>query len=140
MSEVERLTPADQEAFEAACHLAFHEVAHPDVVAMDQRVTDPERTFAVREGNRESTFRLAIHHEGDEGELDSFARDVEKIVREEREVFGELAPYDGGTYTFIADYLPWGNGDGMEHRNSTIMTSSSCAMSRRASSWNSATL
>ena len=50
MSEVERLTLADQAAFEAACHLAFHEVAHPDVVAMDQRVTDPERTFAVREG------------------------------------------------------------------------------------------
>ena len=49
MSEVERLTPADQEAFEAACHLAFHEVAHPMDVGMDQRVTDPERTFAVRE-------------------------------------------------------------------------------------------
>ena len=89
------------------------------------------RTFTVREGNREPAFRLAIHHEGDEGELDGFARDVEKIVREEREVFGELAPYDGGTYTFIADYLPWGNGDGMEHRNSTIMTSSSSIRSNR---------
>jgi predicted acetyltransferase len=50
VSEVERLTAADQEAFETACHLAFHEVAHPDVIAMDQRVTDPERTFAVRDG------------------------------------------------------------------------------------------
>ena len=50
MSEVERLTAADQEAFEAACHLAFHEVAHPEVIAMDQRVTDAERTFAVRDG------------------------------------------------------------------------------------------
>ena len=89
------------------------------------------RTFTVREGNRESAFRLAIHHEGDEGELDGFARDVEKVVREEREVFGELAPYDGGTYTFIADYLPWGNGDGMEHRNSTIMTSSSSIRTNR---------
>ncbi len=47
---VERLTAADQAAFEAACHLAFHEVAHPDTVEMDQRVTDPERTFAVRDG------------------------------------------------------------------------------------------
>ena len=44
----ERLTAADQAAFEAACHLAFHEVAHPDDVAMDQRVTAAERTFAVR--------------------------------------------------------------------------------------------
>ena len=65
------------------------------------------------------------HHDGDEGELDSFARDVEKIVREARGVYGEFAPYDGGTYTFIADYLPWNNGDGMEHRNSTVITSSS---------------
>jgi len=83
------------------------------------------RTFTVRDGAREPTFRMAVHHDGDEGELDSFARDVEKIVREERSVYGEFAPYDGGTYTFIADYLPWNNGDGMEHRNSTIVTSSS---------------
>jgi predicted acetyltransferase len=50
VSEPERLTAADQDAFEAACHLAFHEVAHPDTIAMDQRVTDPERTFGVRDG------------------------------------------------------------------------------------------
>ena len=50
MSEAERLTAADQDAFEAACHLAFHEVAHPDTIAMDQRVTEPERTVGVREG------------------------------------------------------------------------------------------
>jgi len=90
------------------------------------------RTFAVRDGAREPTFRLAIHHDGDDGELDSFARDVEKIVREERGVYGEFAPYDGGTYTFIADYLPWNNGDGMEHRNSTIVTSSSSIRGNRA--------
>ena len=41
MSEVERLTLADQAAFEAAIHLAFHEDAHPVEVEMDQRVTDP---------------------------------------------------------------------------------------------------
>ena len=50
MSEPERLTAADQDAFEAACHLAFHEIAHPDTIAMDQRVTEPERTVGVREG------------------------------------------------------------------------------------------
>ena len=90
------------------------------------------RTFTVRDGAREPTFRLAIHHDGDDGELDSFARDVVKIVREERGVYGEFAPYDGGTYTFIADYLPWNNGDGMEHRNSTIVTSSSSIRGNRA--------
>jgi predicted acetyltransferase len=50
VNEPERLTAADQDAFEAACHLAFHEVAHPDTIAMDQRVTEPERTVGVREG------------------------------------------------------------------------------------------
>src|SRR6185436_3658685 len=50
----------------------------------------------------------------------------------ERGVYGEFAPYDGGTYTFIADYLPWNNGDGMEHRNSTIVTSSSSIRGNRA--------
>ena len=47
MTEPERLTAADQDAFETACHLAFHEVAHPDTIAMDQRVTEPERTVGV---------------------------------------------------------------------------------------------
>jgi predicted metalloprotease with PDZ domain len=81
------------------------------------------RTFSIADAGRMPTFRLTVHHSGDRGELDAFAKDVEKIVREARNVYGEFAPYDGGTYTFIADYLPWGNGDGMEHRNSTVVTS-----------------
>ena len=90
------------------------------------------RTFTVSDGPRTPVFRLAIHEEGDDAELDSYARDVEKIVREERGVYGEFAPYDGGTYTFIADYLPWASGDGMEHRNSTIMTSTASIRGNRA--------
>jgi predicted metalloprotease with PDZ domain len=81
------------------------------------------RTFTVQDGARKPQFRIAVHHQGDGDDLDAFARDVEKIVREARNVFGELAPFDGNTYTFIADYLPWANGDGMEHRNSTMLTS-----------------
>jgi predicted acetyltransferase len=49
MTEAMRLTAADQDEFEAACHLAFHEVANPADIAMDQRVTPPERTVGVRE-------------------------------------------------------------------------------------------
>ena len=91
------------------------------------------RTFTVRDGLRSPTFRLAIHHDGDETELDSFARDVEKIVREERGVYREYPAYDVGTYTFIADYLPWASGDGMEHRNSTIVTLRGSIRANRAS-------
>ena len=82
------------------------------------------RSFTVPDGTRMPTFRLAVHHSGDGGELDGFARDVEKIVREARNIYGEFAPYDGGTYTFLADYLPHANMDGMEHRNSTVITAS----------------
>jgi len=80
------------------------------------------RTFTVQDGARAPTFRFAVHHTGDGAELDGFVRDVEKIVREARNVYGEFAPFDGGTYTFLADYLPHGNMDGMEHRNSTVIT------------------
>lgn len=80
------------------------------------------RTFTVGDGARTSTFRIAAHHQGTDADLDRFARDIEAIVREERAVFGELPRYDFGTYTFLFDYLPWANGDGMEHRNSTVIT------------------
>jgi predicted metalloprotease with PDZ domain len=68
-------------------------------------------------------IRFALHHTGTDAELDAFVRDVEKIVRCQVEIYGELPPYDSGHYTFLADYLPYANGDGMEHRNSTVITS-----------------
>jgi predicted metalloprotease with PDZ domain len=69
-----------------------------------------------------STFRFAVHHRGNDAELDSYLRDVEKIVRQEGAIFGEYPDYETGRYTFLADYLPYASGDGMEHRNSTVMT------------------
>jgi len=76
------------------------------------------REFAV--GPR--TFRFALHHTGTEADLDGFVRDVEKIVRQEGAIYGEFPAYEPGAYTFLADYLPYASGDGMEHRNSTVMT------------------
>ena len=46
-----------------------------------------------------------------------------KVVAEQVGIFGETAQYDHHVYTFLADYLPWVTGDGMEHRNSTVLTS-----------------
>ncbi len=80
------------------------------------------RTFTL-DGTGSPTFRIALHHTGTDAEADAFAADVKRIVTAERDVFGELPPYEPGTYTFIADYLPWADGDGMEHRNSTVITS-----------------
>ena len=82
------------------------------------------RTFTVPDQERTPVFRVAVHHAGTDAELDAFARGVEEIVRETRHVFREYPAFEGNTYTFIADYLPWAGGDGMEHRNSTILTSS----------------
>jgi predicted metalloprotease with PDZ domain len=46
----------------------------------------------------------------------------EAVVLEEEGVFGRLPRYDGGTYTFLVDYLPYVSGDGMEHRDSTVIS------------------
>ena len=61
------------------------------------------RQFAV-DGR---TFRFALHSEGGEVRLDSFVQEVEKIVRKEEEIFGEYPVYEPGSYTFLADYLPY---------------------------------
>ena len=89
------------------------------------------RTFTVNDESRTPVFRVAVHHTGTDADLDSFARGVESIVREARHIFGEYPAYEGNTYTFIADYLPWADGDGMEHRNSTILTSASSIRANR---------
>ena len=67
-------------------------------------------------------FRVAMHHQGTDAELDGFVKDVEKIVRQEGAIYGEFPQYEPGSYTFLTDLLPWANGDGMEHRNSTVIT------------------
>jgi predicted metalloprotease with PDZ domain len=90
------------------------------------------RTFTVNDAARVPVFRIAVHHAGTDEEIDSLARGIEAIVREARHVFGEYPAFEGNTYTFIADYLPWANGDGMEHRNSTILTSSSSIRANRS--------
>ena len=89
------------------------------------------RTFSVSGVLNPPTFRLAVHHTGTSAELDAFAGDVERIVRETRFVFGEFPPFEGNTYTFIADYVPWASGDAMEHRNSTFLTSASSIRGNR---------
>jgi predicted metalloprotease with PDZ domain len=76
-------------------------------------------------------FRFAAHHTGTTEELDALIRDVQKIVREQGAIYGEFPAYEPGHYTFLADYLSYANGDGMEHRNSTVITSSSSIAQNR---------
>ena len=80
------------------------------------------RSFTVTNPDgRALTIRAAVHHDAAEADVDDYMAGVERIVREQGAVFGEYPVFDTGTYTFLADYLPWGGGDGMEHRNSTVV-------------------
>lgn len=79
------------------------------------------RTFAIAGGGREQTIVVTVHHDATEADVDRYAAGVERIVREQEAIFGEYPEFDTGRYVFLGDYLPWGGGDGMEHRNSTVV-------------------
>ena len=79
-------------------------------------------SWRTETGEDEYTIRLALHHQGTAAQGDAYAKLVAAVVREQEAIFGELPKFDYGTYTFIADYLPYAHGDGMEHRNSTVLT------------------
>ena len=63
------------------------------------------RTFTVPTSARTPVFRLAVHHDGTDAELDALARDVEAIVREARHVFGEY-PAVRGQHLHVHRRLP----------------------------------
>ena len=68
-------------------------------------------------------INFILHHNGTDAELNEYFEKVKKIVLQEKAVFGELPKFDFNEYTFLACYIPNASGDGMEHRNSTILTS-----------------
>lgn len=83
------------------------------------------REWPVQSNGKTYTIRLAINDPAaSDQEVDEFAEMSKKIVAEQIAIFGETPDYDFGTYTFIANYVPQIGGDGMEHRNSTSLTSS----------------
>ena len=96
------------------------------------------RTFVadlpVGAGNRRPpTIELALHHTGSDADADRHTEALRRIVREQASIFGEYPAFEAGTYTFLADYLPWALLDGMEHRNSSVLTSGRSIASGHAS-------
>ncbi|RZL16044.1 MAG: M61 family peptidase [Hymenobacter sp.] len=82
----------------------------------------PQFLHAWQDGGR--NFEMATYYNGTATEVDAFVKKTQKVVREAAGVFnGELPQFDFGKYTFLGDYLPQASGDGMEHRNSTSLTS-----------------
>jgi predicted metalloprotease with PDZ domain len=82
------------------------------------------REWPVQSNGKTYTIRLAINDQASDSEVDEFAEMIKKVVAEQIAIFGEPPDYDFGAYTFIANYMPQVDGDGMEHRNSTSLTSS----------------
>ncbi len=67
-------------------------------------------------------FRVVVHADASQADVDALARLVRRLVQEEEAVYGEFPAYEPGAYTFLLDYLPYDDNDGMEHRNSTFIT------------------
>lgn len=68
------------------------------------------------------TMRIALEAKATESQFDELTEKIQKMVTEARSVFGEFPKYDYGSYTFIASANPYVHGDGMEHRNSTMIS------------------
>jgi len=75
----------------------------------------------VNTDGKTEKINLTIHSDDPQPVIDNFGKMVQKMVLEEKAVFGELPKYDFGEYTFLDDVYPTTSGDGMEHRNSTCI-------------------
>ena len=82
------------------------------------------KEFVLKHHRKKYKIQFVLHGEAEAEDFNDYFEKVQKIVREEVRVFGDLPDFDFNRYTFLACYAPNVNGDGMEHRNSTILTES----------------
>jgi predicted metalloprotease with PDZ domain len=81
------------------------------------------KEWSMKNANGNSyKFRLALEAETGDSLATAFAARVQRITQEAQAVYGEVPAYDYGVYTFIASINPYVKGDGMEHRNSTMIS------------------
>lgn len=79
--------------------------------------------FSVQSPDGSSAqFQLVAHTNASQSDVDELAKLVGRLIREEAAVFGEFPRFEPGYYTFLLDYVPWTDDDGMEHRNSTSIS------------------
>lgn len=75
----------------------------------------------VNTDGKTEKINLSVHSDDSQAVIDNFSKMVQRMVLEEKAVYGELPTYDYGEYTFLDDVHPTVSGDGMEHRNSTCI-------------------
>ncbi|RZK50698.1 MAG: M61 family peptidase [Pedobacter sp.] len=66
-------------------------------------------------------IEIAIHSKDQPEDIKDFGEMVKRVVQEQAAVFGEFPTFDYGKYIFLHDVFPEFAGDGMEHRNSTVI-------------------
>ena len=123
--------PNLQYLMDSPIEFSDHQVRTFTLVRQTQKISTNGNQGTVEGSAAPVRIRVSMHHTGTDAELDAFTKDVEKIAEEQVAVFGDIPVYDNGYYTFLADYLPWGGGDGMEHRNSTVIASTATLASNR---------
>ncbi|WAC14411.1 M61 family metallopeptidase [Dyadobacter pollutisoli] len=84
------------------------------LIMKEWTVNNPDKTPAK--------FRLALEATSTDSLADNFAYKIKRITQEALTIFGEFPVFDFGQYTFLASINPYVKGDGMEHRNSTMIT------------------
>ncbi len=67
-------------------------------------------------------FLMAINADSNEEEYDKFVNMTKKVVSEEMKIFGEYPDFSDSTFTFLCSYGEGYYSDGMEHRNSTMIS------------------
>lgn len=77
------------------------------------------RSWRLADGQ---TVRMAVHHDGLAEDVSEILGRTKRVVAEQIKIFGEAPQFDHGVYTFLADYVGHASRDGMEHRNSTVLT------------------
>lgn len=77
----------------------------------------------ANQNGKKYTIRIALEADATPQQADDLMDRTKKIVAESKAVFGEFPDYETGTYTFIMSANPYIQGDGMEHRNSTMIAS-----------------
>ncbi len=82
------------------------------------------RSFVVNDNGTDKKINVVLNGPAPVAVKDQYTKMVEKVVAEQQAVFGELPNFDFGEYTFLCSYDNPYKGDGMEHRNSTMITSS----------------
>ncbi len=82
------------------------------------------RSWTIASDDRVDTIQMAFLTPDPDSLLDSYAEWTKSIVDEQARVYGGLPAFDFNRYTFLCAYNPYVIGDGMEHRNSTICSSS----------------